>query len=200
MVCQSTQNFLDWSMATQMCRNREANEPYQNRWLLDSKEEAVSVSSEERLTCLLVHIRIGTIGQDRIRGQCFHHFEIALFHSDHIITTIVSIIHRWLEANQCSTIRARSSMCSTSLEWYSHRPSMLNLYSCLPSGSSRMVTKSLSLQCRCVSLSSSRSQIYLFTMVMVSFQLVNEPAKRTSLSLGDAGYLKTTGIVFFSSA
>ena len=31
-----------------------------------------------------------------------------------------------------------------------------------------------------------------------SFQLVNEPTRNASLSLGEAGYLKTTGIVFFS--
>jgi hypothetical protein len=40
--------------------------------------------------------------------------------------------------------------------------------------------------------------INLLTMAMGSFQLVNEPVRNTSLSSGKAGYLNTTGIVFFS--
>ena len=36
--------------------------------------------------------------------------------------------------------------CLTSFKSYSHRPSMKNLYSCLPSGNSKIVTKSLSLE------------------------------------------------------
>jgi hypothetical protein len=98
-------------MAKQMCRNREVNEPNQNQWLLPATEKVISTSSEVRLTCLLVHIRVGTGGQDRIRCQCLHHFEITLLHSDHIIAAIVAVIHRWLEVNQWSTIRARVPNC-----------------------------------------------------------------------------------------
>jgi hypothetical protein len=39
---------------------------------------------------------------------------------------------------------------------------------------------------------------YLLTINIVSFQLVNEPINKASLSFGDAGYLNTTGIVFLS--
>ena len=40
--------------------------------------------------------------------------------------------------------------------------------------------------------------LYLFTIGTVSFQFKNEPVNNASLSLGDAGYLNTTGMVVFS--
>jgi len=62
-----------------------------------------------------------------------------------------------------------------------------------------MATKSLSLenQISCFNHTSLK-KIYLLTITIVSFQLVNDPTNKASLSFGEAGYLNTTGIVLFS--
>jgi hypothetical protein len=67
----------------------------------------------------------------------------------------------------------------------------------LPSANSKIATKSLSLKHSKLYIYILLKKIYLLTITTVSFQLVNEPVNKASLSFGEAGYLNTTGIVFF---
>ena len=162
-------------------------------------------------TLLFFGIGISSISQNGVRCQCFHDFEITFLDDDRVRMTIRTVFSRWLNKFTDLTLMSRNGKrqksafdtnAFTSLVKYSQRPSILNLYSCLPSGKSTIATKSLSLHKRNylnkISMIDDSTGIYLFTMRIFSFQFVNEPTRKASLSLGEAGYLKTTGIFRFS--
>jgi hypothetical protein len=75
------------------------------RCWIGMKHKSESIIHMTELTVLFCWTWTLVARQNRIRCKCFHNLEIALFHCYCIVTTIMSIIYRWLKCSESNVLQ-----------------------------------------------------------------------------------------------